>query len=102
MKKLSEILYRVPITATSGTTDIDISSVQIDSRKVKSRSVFIAVKGSGVDGHQFIDKAIEQGAIAIVCEALPANQIAGVSFIQTNNSAQAAGIISHNFYDQPT
>ena len=102
MKKLSDILYKVSITATGGSTDIDISSVQIDSRKVQRGSLFIAVKGSGVDGHQFIGKAIELGAVAIVCEVLPANQANDITFIQTANSAQAAGIISHNFYDQPT
>jgi UDP-N-acetylmuramoyl-L-alanyl-D-glutamate--2,6-diaminopimelate ligase len=102
VKKLSDILYKVPITATSGSTDIDISSVQIDSRKVLPGSLFVALKGSGVDGHQFIDKAIALGAVAIVCEVLPANQTNAITYIQTGNSALAAGIISHNFYDQPT
>ena len=102
MKKLSDILYRVNITATKGSTNTDISSVQIDSRKVQPGNLFIAVKGAGVDGHQFIDKAVGQGAVAIVCETLPTEQAPDVVFIQTSNSAQAAGVISHNFYDQPT
>jgi UDP-N-acetylmuramoyl-L-alanyl-D-glutamate--2,6-diaminopimelate ligase len=102
VKKLSEILYKVHITATKGTTGIDIASVQIDSRKVQSGSLFIAVKGSGVDGHLFISKAMEQGAVAIVCETLPVQQAENITYIQTTNSAEAAGIIAHNFYDQPT
>lgn len=102
MKKLSDILYKVQTTALAGNTDIDISDVQIDSRKVQKGSLFVAVKGVAVDGHQFIDKAIELGAAAIVCEELPASQNEGVTYVQTSNSAEAAGIIAHNFYDQPT
>jgi UDP-N-acetylmuramoyl-L-alanyl-D-glutamate--2,6-diaminopimelate ligase len=102
VKKLSDILYKVQTTALAGNTDIDISDVQIDSRKVQKGSLFVAVKGVAVDGHQFIDKAIELGAAAIVCEELPASQNEGVTYVQTSNSAEAAGIIAHNFYDQPT
>ena len=95
-------MYKVHITATGGSTGIDVNSVQIDSRRVQQGSLFIAVKGSGVDGHQFIDKAIQSGAIAVVCEVLPAQQEQGVTYVQTTNSAEAAGVIAHNFYDQPT
>ena len=102
MKKLSDILYKVRITATNGSTNIDVKSVQIDSRKIEPGSLFIAVKGVGVDGHQFIDKAIAQGAIAVVGETLPKKQTAGITYVQTTSSAEAAGIIAHNFYDQPT
>ena len=102
MKKLSDILYKVRITATNGSTAIDVVSVHIDSRKVEDGSLFIAVKGSGVDGHEFIDNAVEQGAISIVCEVLPIKQIDGITYVQTTNSAEAAGLIAHNFYDQPT
>jgi UDP-N-acetylmuramoyl-L-alanyl-D-glutamate--2,6-diaminopimelate ligase len=102
VKKLSDILYKVRITATNGSTNIDVKSVQIDSRKIEQGSLFIAVKGVGVDGHQFIDKAIAQGAIAVVGETLPKKQAAGITYVQTTGSAEAAGIIAHNFYDQPT
>ena len=102
MKKLSDILYKVRITATKGSTNIDVASVQIDSRKVQSGSLFIAVKGVAMDGHQFIQKAVQQGAVAIVCEALPAKQSAGVTYVQSINTAEAAGIIAHNFYEQPS
>jgi len=102
VKKLSDILYKVRITATKGSTNIDVDSVQIDSRKVQSGSLFIAVKGVAADGHQFIQKAVQQGAVAIVCEALPAKQSAGVTYVQSINTAEAAGIIAHNFYEQPS
>ena len=102
MKKLSDILYKVRITATKGSTNIDVASVQIDSRKVQSGGLFIAVKGVVIDGHQFIQKAIQQGAVAIVCETIPAKQTAGVTYVQSADTAEAAGIIAHNFYDQPS
>jgi UDP-N-acetylmuramoyl-L-alanyl-D-glutamate--2,6-diaminopimelate ligase len=102
LKKLSDILYKVRATALNGNTSIDISDVQIDSRKVKPGSLFIAVRGVAVDGHQFIAKAVEQGAVAIVCEAFPTTKSEGITFVQTADSAEAAGQIAHNFYDAPT
>ncbi len=102
MKTLADILYKVHIVAVSGSTDVVVSGVQIDSRKVSHRSVFVAVKGVVADGHQFIDKATGQGAIAIVCEEMPAQQKEGVTYVQTSDSAEAAGILAHNFYNQPS
>jgi UDP-N-acetylmuramoyl-L-alanyl-D-glutamate--2,6-diaminopimelate ligase len=102
VKKLSDILYKVHITAATGSTDVDVANVQIDSRKVTKDSLFIAVKGVAADGHQFIDKALSLGASVIVCETMPAQQAAGVTYIQTSNSTEAAGVIAHNFYDQPS
>ena len=100
MKKLSEILYKVHITAITGNTDVPITNVQIDSRQVTQGSLFIAVKGSASDGHHFIQKAVEQGALAIVCEVLPKEKKEDITFVQTGNSAEAAGLVAHNFYDQ--
>ncbi|WP_121354505.1 UDP-N-acetylmuramoyl-L-alanyl-D-glutamate--2,6-diaminopimelate ligase [Flavisolibacter nicotianae] len=102
MKTLADILYKVHIAAISGSTDVVVSGVQIDSRKVSHRSVFVAVKGVAADGHRFIDKAIELGAIAIVCEQMPAQQKEGITYVQTSDSAEAAGILAHNFYGQPS
>ena len=68
---MRDVLYKVPIRSLAGNTGVEIGDIQIDSRKVKPGSVFIAVRGTGTDGHQFIDKAIENGAIAIVAEGLP-------------------------------
>ena len=102
MKQLSDILYKVPISGITGTTELSIASVQIDSRKVQKDTLFVAVKGTATDGHQFIDKAIAQGASAIVCEVLPSELKEGITYVQTANSALAAGITAHNFYDQPS
>lgn len=102
MKKLSDILYKVQLAAINGTTDMDIADVQIDSRKVRQNTLFIAVKGSVSDGHEFIQKAIEQGATAIICEVLPSVINEGVTFIKAINTAEAAGQIAHSFYDSPS
>ncbi|HEU4471321.1 MAG TPA: UDP-N-acetylmuramoyl-L-alanyl-D-glutamate--2,6-diaminopimelate ligase [Flavisolibacter sp.] len=102
MKNLSDILYKVHTTALIGNTHIDIADVQIDSRKVKPGSLFVAVKGVAADGHQFIAKAVAQGASAVVCQDMPTGELPGVTIVQTSNSAEAAGQIAHNFYDQPT
>ncbi len=87
--------------ALTGNTDIDINDIQIDSRKVGKGSLFIAVKGVAADGHLYIEKAISQGAVAIVCEQMPSKK-EGITYVQTTSSAEAAGQLAHNFYDQPT
>ncbi|MDB5207782.1 MAG: UDP-N-acetylmuramoyl-L-alanyl-D-glutamate--2,6-diaminopimelate ligase [Flavisolibacter sp.] len=102
MKTVADILYKVRIMGVSGSTDVVISGVQIDSRKASHRSVFVAVKGSGVDGHLFIDTAIESGAVAVVCEEMPTQKKEGITYIQVSDSAEAAGLIAHNFYGQPS
>jgi UDP-N-acetylmuramoyl-L-alanyl-D-glutamate--2,6-diaminopimelate ligase len=102
VKKLSDILYKVQTTALAGKTDMDITDVQIDSRKVQKGTCFIAVKGAAADGHLYIPGAIKAGAIAIVCEVLPTERNQDVTYVQTASSAEAAGLIAHNFYDSPT
>ena len=99
---LQDILYKVAITSVQGNTGIEVTSLQIDSRKVTAGCCFIAVKGAAADGHQFINKAIENGAVVIVCETLPENLQGGVTYIETGNSAEAAGLMSHNFYGEPS
>ena len=80
MQKLRDILYKAGIRSIDGSTDLEVDDVQIDSRKIKKGSLFIAVKGVAVDGHLFIDKAIEQGAAAIVCEEMPASRKEGIVY----------------------
>jgi UDP-N-acetylmuramoyl-L-alanyl-D-glutamate--2,6-diaminopimelate ligase len=92
----------VRITAISGPTDVAIQDVQLDSRKVGKGSLFIAVKGHAADGHQFIAKAVTQGAAAIVCEAVPETRAEQVTYIKTSDSAEAAGQIAHNFFNSPS
>jgi UDP-N-acetylmuramoyl-L-alanyl-D-glutamate--2,6-diaminopimelate ligase len=102
MKLLKDILYRAGIEEVVGSTNVAIESICIDSRQAKKFSVFIAVKGTLVDGHEFIDKAIEQGTLAIICEDLPEEHVSEVNYIQVKNSRFAAGIIASNFYDNPS
>jgi UDP-N-acetylmuramoyl-L-alanyl-D-glutamate--2,6-diaminopimelate ligase len=85
-----------------GKTDIVVKDIQIDSRKVKKGCVFVAVKGEAVDGHQFIEKAVESGAVAVVCEIMPSSRKESVVYVQVENSAAAAGYMAHNFFGQPS
>ncbi len=102
MKKLSDILYRVSLLEVSGTTDLTITSVCFDSRKVTAGSLFVATKGTAVDGHGFIQTAIANGAVAIVFEQLTEQKNNKVSYIQVRDSALALGIIAENYYDNPS
>lgn len=99
---LQDVLYKVRLQAVIGSTEVEVKGICIDSRKVQAGCVFIAVKGTAVDGHQFIDKAIESGAIAIVCEQMPAIVKEGITWVQVENSAAAAGVMAHNFYGSPS
>jgi UDP-N-acetylmuramoyl-L-alanyl-D-glutamate--2,6-diaminopimelate ligase len=86
----------------AGKTDIEINDIQIDSRKVKKGCVFVAVKGVAADGHQFIDKSIESGAVAVIGETMPLLAKEGIVYIQVENSAAAAGYMAHNFFGHPS
>lgn len=85
-----------------GSTGVEISDVQLDSRAVQPGTAFIAVKGSATDGHQFIEKAIEKGATAIIAEQLPEEKKAGVVYVEVGDSAVAAGYMAANFFGQPS
>jgi len=99
---LKDILYKVSIRSVSGDTGIAVKDLQTDSRKVSEGSCFIAVIGTAADGHLFIDTAIEAGASSIVCEILPQQLKDHVTYVQVDNSAVAAGYMSHNFYGEPS
>ena len=99
---LQDILYKVSIRSVKGNTSAAVNDLQIDSRKTSAGSCFIAVKGYAADGHQFIDMAVDNGAVAVVCENFPDDIKDNVTYIQVENSALAAGFISHNFYGEPS
>lgn len=101
-KLLNDILYKVALKSVSGDMALEIGSVCFDSRKVKEGSLFVAVKGTQVDGHHYITKAIAQGAIAIVCEEMPLLPPKNVTFIATQNTGEALGQIASNFFDNPS
>ena len=79
MKDLQSILFGVSLREVIGSTQLQVNDIQIDSRKIKQASVFVAIRGVQVDGHQFISTAIEKGAIVIVCEQLPATIINNIT-----------------------
>ncbi len=85
-----------------GSTNLAVKDIQIDSRKVSKDSVFVAIRGEQVDGHKFIDKAIELGAVVIVCETLPTKLNDAITYLQVNNSHEAVAYMAHNFYDEPS
>ncbi|HEY8400815.1 MAG TPA: UDP-N-acetylmuramoyl-L-alanyl-D-glutamate--2,6-diaminopimelate ligase [Cytophagaceae bacterium] len=102
MALLKDILYKVSLVSVSGITDIEVSAIEFDSRNVTPGCLFVAISGTNVDGHNFIDLAIEKGAIAILCEVLPSGLKEGVTYVQVTNSNQALGIVASNFYGNPS
>ena len=99
---LKDILYKVTINAVVGTTNVSINAIQFNSRDIVENDLFVAIKGSLADGHDYIEKAIEQGAIVVVCENLPEEKNEGVSYIKVENSSSALAIMASNFYGNPS
>src|SRR5450432_961769 len=99
---LQEILYKVHIRSVHGKLDVDVQDLQIDSRKVGKGSAFIAMKGTHVDGHQFIEAVTSAQPAAIICEIMPASLKDGITYIQVEDSAAASGLLAHNFFGQPS
>jgi UDP-N-acetylmuramoyl-L-alanyl-D-glutamate--2,6-diaminopimelate ligase len=95
-------LYKVRLEEVTGSTHIAISGVAFDSRKVKKDSLFVATRGTAVDGHGFIARAIEGGAIAIVCEEVPPTHDDRVTYVKVADSSYALGLIACNFFDNPS
>ena len=102
MKRLKDILYRVSIEAVHGATDVTISKIEFDSRKVESNTAFVAIKGTLSDGHDYIEKAIALGATVIVCEQFPETILQGITYVQVNDTNEALAYLSANFYDNPS
>ncbi len=99
---LSDLLYNVSLKSVSGKTDLDISKIEFDSREVGSDTLFVAIVGTATDGHQYINKAISLGAVAVVCEVLPEDLDSNITYLQVENSAYAMGIAAANFYGNPS
>ncbi|MEZ4903050.1 MAG: UDP-N-acetylmuramoyl-L-alanyl-D-glutamate--2,6-diaminopimelate ligase [Spirosomataceae bacterium] len=97
-----QLLQRIATISTHGSLAIEITSIVFDSRSIVPNCLFVAQKGTQVDGHQFIPKAIEMGAKAIICEELPDELLADIAYIQVVDSAQAMGLIAANFYGNPS
>lgn len=102
MKYLSDILNGLAFTELQGSADMEISAIVFDSRKVVPGCLFVAIKGTVSDGHDYIEQAMRDGAVAIICEELPAHVTGEVDFFMVANSAVALGIVAANFYDNPS
>ena len=100
--KLNELLKNIKPIGITGDTDTEITGVNIDSRLIAAGQLFVAMKGTQVDGHQFISKAIEQGAAAVLCEDMPESVAAGVTFVQVTSTEDAAGKVATLFYGDPS
>ncbi len=99
---LKELLHNVKILETIGSIDREISSVEFDSRKIGSNSLFVAQSGTQVDGHDFIEKSVQMGVVAVVCERKPENLDSNTTYIIVENSSVALGFIASNLYGNPT
>jgi UDP-N-acetylmuramoyl-L-alanyl-D-glutamate--2,6-diaminopimelate ligase len=102
MKTLQSILFGVALREVVGTTNLQVSDLQIDSRKVTNNAVFVAIKGVQVDGHNFIATSIQNGAKVIVCETLPTTINKEITYIMVENAQVALAIMADQFYDQPS
>ena len=100
--KLHELLKNVKPTTIIGSTDVDITGVNIDSRKIKDGHLFVAMKGTQTDGHKFIPKALELGAKAVLCEDLPEEKAEGVTYVQVASTEDAVGKVATLFYGDPS
>lgn len=102
MKNLKDLLYKVSLEMVIGSTNREVQNVHFDSRAVEHGDVFIALKGSVVDGHQFVEKAVVNGASAVILEDLPDYQSEEVTYVQVNNAHEALALIGANYYDNPS
>ncbi len=102
MRSLKDILYKTGIEEVSGNTDVNVVDVCFDSRSVREGSLFVAVRGTQTDGHNFMYAVVEQGAVAIVCEYLPESLLTGITYIKVADSATALARIASNFYGNPS
>jgi len=102
LKHLEEILNGIDIIKVIGSTELKINRIEFDSRKVVKGSLFVAVKGTQADGHEFVGKAIASGAAAILCERLPGQLDPNTTYVQVTDSAEALGWAASNFHGRPS
>ena len=102
MMILKDILYKVALNAVVGGTGVSVNTIHFDSRNITKDDLFVAIKGSLADGHKFIDVAIKNGAVGIICEALPGHLVDGVTYVEVDSSTKALAIMASNFYGAPS
>ncbi|NUY81721.1 UDP-N-acetylmuramoyl-L-alanyl-D-glutamate--2,6-diaminopimelate ligase [Flavobacterium sp. MAH-1] len=102
MTQLKDLLYKVSIEAVKGSTDIAVRNIDFDSRKVEADDVFVAIRGTVSNGHDFIEKAINQGATAVVCDTFPDVIVNGITYVQVKDTNKALAFLAANFYGNPS
>ncbi len=102
MIELKEILYKVAIDAVVGNTTTSINKIEFDSRKVEQDDVFVAIRGAISDGHDFIEKAINQGAVVVICESKPEITVDGITYVIVEDTQVALAIMASNYYGSPS
>ena len=100
--RLGEILKGIKTETIIGSVDVEITDVNIDSRRVEAGQLFLAIKGTQTDGHKYIGKAVEQGAVAILCEDMPKEKVEGVTYVQVHSTMEVAGIVATTFQGNPS
>ena len=100
--KLSEIIKNISVKTVEGPADVDIVDVDIDSRRVAEGHLFVAIRGTQADGHQYIGKAVEQGAVAVLCEEIPAGMAGKATFVVVDSTEDAVGPAATAFQGNPT
>jgi UDP-N-acetylmuramoyl-L-alanyl-D-glutamate--2,6-diaminopimelate ligase len=100
--RLGEILKGIKTETIIGSVDVEITDVNIDSRRVEAGQLFLAIKGTQTDGHKYIGKAVEQGAVAILCEDMPEEKVEGVTYVQVHSTMEVAGIVATTFQGNPS
>ena len=100
--RLKELLTNVEVLNVLGDTDIEVTSVNIDSRRIEAGHLFVAIPGTQTDGHKFIPKAVEQGAVAVLCEYFPNKREPGVTYIAVASTEDCVGEVATRFYGDPS
>ena len=99
---LSDLLRNIPLEQTHGEMSREVTGIEIDSRKIKQGDLFVALCGTQTDGHQYIGKALANGATAVLCQTLPEQLPEGVTFVQVANTEDIVGRVATHFYGDPT
>ncbi|MFH6935685.1 UDP-N-acetylmuramoyl-L-alanyl-D-glutamate--2,6-diaminopimelate ligase [Flavobacterium sp. YO12] len=102
MKILKDILYKAAIESVIGSTETPIHKIEFDSRKVEANDVFVAIRGTLSDGHDYINKAIELGAVAIICDTLPETTQKGITYVQVKDTNTALAFMAANYFEDPS
>ena len=99
---LKDILYKVAIESINGSTDVAVNEIHFDSRQIELNDVFIAIRGSLSDGHDYIQKAIDLGAKVIVCDTFPESLVKGITYVQVLDTNKALAFMAANFFENPS